>query len=176
MIFAAELARVTSTNALHEAVNDHDIERVAVLLKAGHSVDEIDEDRVLGIRIRSYPYPYEYGVTPLHVAALRGDPEMVDYLLAQRADPNHPVASPYSILGRAASMLGGSVDFHGTRVRPEPPSEEMRLRVLASLLAAGADANERKYDGAESPLEMCQRMGLPDAESFFAKHSRANAR
>src|SRR5690349_10787814 len=108
-VVAAEHSRVAATSLLHDAVLQHDFDKVAALIKAGHSVDEINQERVFGVRIRSYPYPYEYGVTPLHVAALKGSPEMVDCLLRHGANANSQVSGPYTILGRAASMLGGSV-------------------------------------------------------------------
>src|SRR5262245_26885330 len=81
LIVSAEYSRVAATSLLHDAVFRHDIDRVAALIKTGHPVDEINKERVFGIRIGSYPYPYEYGVTPLYVAACKSDPDMVDYLL-----------------------------------------------------------------------------------------------
>ena len=173
LIVTAEHSRVAATSLLHDAVFHHDFDKVAALIRAGHSIDEINEERVFGVRIRSYPYPYpyEYGVTPLYVAAFKGDPEMVDCLIRHGANANSPVSGPYTILGRAASMLGGSVDVHATGMSPTTP-EETKLRVLASLLNAGANADERKYEGAETPLEMCRRMEVRDAERLFASYSR----
>ena len=169
LIVTAEHSRVATTSLLHDAAFHRDFDKVAALIRAGHSIDEINEERVLGVCIRSYPC--EYGVTPLYVAAFNGDREMVDCLIHHGANANSPVSGPYTILGRAASMLGGPVDVHGTGMSPTTP-DETKLRVLASLLNAGANANERKYEGAETPLEMCRRKEVRDAERLFASYSR----
>jgi ankyrin repeat protein len=160
---------------LHDAVFHDDIERVTTLLEHGHSVNEINEERVFGVRIRSYPYPYEYRVTPLYVAACRSDPDMVDYLLRRGADPNLPVSGPYTILGRAASMIGGSIDIHGTGMTSAIP-DEIKLRIIVSLLDAGADPERRKYEGGETPLEICRRLEVPDADRLFTNDSRRPSR
>jgi hypothetical protein len=160
-VISRELRRVRRTNALHEAASRHDHAQITRLLDSGTPVDQVNEDKVFGVRIRSYPYEYENGVTALYVAACRCDLKSVKLLLDRGADVNHPVASPYTILQRAVTTFFGSIDIYGTGIPPEPPEED-KLQIVRLLLNAGADVNERKYEGAETAIDMCDRMHLSE--------------
>jgi ankyrin repeat protein len=163
----AEYLRVRKSNAVHAAVFRGDISRVEELLDAGMPIDQINEDRVFGlIRIRSYPYAFENGVTPLYVAVCRSDLKLAKLLLNRGADVNYPVHGPYTILQRGVTAFFGSVDIHGTGISIEAP-EEIKLQIVRLLVEAGADIHERKYAGAETAIEMCERMDLPDVKQLL---------
>jgi ankyrin repeat protein len=100
LFISTEYQRVRRSNALHAAVFRGDAARVEELLNSGAPVDQINEDRVFGVRIRSYPYAYENGVTPLYVAVCRNNLKLVKLLVKRGANVNHSVDSPYTILQR----------------------------------------------------------------------------
>lgn len=170
MFVEAELQRVKQTNLLHAAASRRDFERVKRLLDGGSPVDQVCEDRLFGVRIRQYPYAYENGVTPLYVAVCKSDLKTVKLLLERGADVNFPVNSTYSILQRAVGVFFGSIDFHGLGLPPEPP-EEVKLEIVRLLVEGGADVYERKYDGAENSLEMCDRVKLPHVKQLLETKS-----
>jgi len=166
MSVEAEFQRVKQTNQLHQAASRRDCDRVKRLLDMGFPVDQVCEDRVFRVRIRSYPYEYENGVTPLYVAVCRSDLETVKFLLDRGADVNFPVKSPYSIMQRAVTAFFGSIDIHGTGLPPEQP-EEKKLEIVRLLVEAGADIHERKYEGGETAIEMCERAELPEVKRLL---------
>ena len=119
-----------------------------------------------GVRIRPYPYEYENGVTPLYVAVCQGDVRLVQLLLRRGANVNHDVGSPYTTLQRAVTAFFGSIDFHGNGLPPEVP-EEIKLRIVRLLIDAGANFYERKYEGGETAIELCDRVDLPEVKALL---------
>jgi ankyrin repeat protein len=166
VIVVKEQWRVRDTNAMHEAVYRRDTARLVKLLDSGKPIDQLNEEKVFGIRIRSLPLKYENGVTPLYVAVCQSDPAIVKLLIGRGAKVNYPVHSPYTILGRALTKLLPSIDIHGTGM-PEEPPDDVKMRIIQLLVDAGADVSERKYEGGESPIEMCERMELDDAKRLL---------
>jgi Ankyrin repeats (3 copies) len=155
--FWTELQRVRRCNALHDAVFRGDTARVEELLDSGASVDQVSEDRVFGIRVRTWPEGYggEGGVTPLYFAVWRNNLNLVKLLLSRGADVNHPTPGPYTILQLAVSeFYPCPVDFTGV-------PEEIKLEIVRVLVDAGADVNERWYPGMDTSIEMCQRPEMP---------------
>jgi ankyrin repeat protein len=165
-LFLAEYRRVRRSNSLHDAVFHGHVAWVEKLLDSGVLVDQINEESVFGFRIRAYPYECENGVTPLYVAACESDLKLIRLLLSHGADVNHPVKSPYTILQRAVTQLFPSVDIHGTGLPLEAP-DEIKLQIIQLLVDAGADVYAKKYEGAETAIEMCDRMELPEVKQIL---------
>jgi ankyrin repeat protein len=170
MLVKAELQRVRQTNLVHAAASRRDFQRVTQLLDSGIPVDQVCEDRVFGVRVRAYPYSHENGVTPLYVAVCKSDLKTVKLLLERGADVNFAVNGPYSILQRGVTQFFGSVDIHGTGLPPEQPGE-IKLEIVRRLVEAGANVHERKYHGAESAIDMCDRMELPHVKQLLESKS-----
>ena len=77
---------VNNQNPLHIAAGIGDLKEVKKLLKEGHSVNVRDS----------------FGATPLLVAMVSGQEEMVDFLISQNANPNLCAMDGYTLMHGAA--------------------------------------------------------------------------
>ena len=134
--------RVTGT-ALHLASDSGDLESVSFLLGAGAEVDAKDEN----------------DNTPLVWAVKRGHVDVVNWLLAHKADPNRVLQNKTTALHHAASMgedivgllLSSKADVNVLSDSKSSPihyaAKSGNEVVLRSLLAHDADPTEKNIEG-----------------------------
>lgn len=167
-VFAWEYLRVRKTNSLHDAVCRNDVVELKALLASGADVNQVNEDRVFGIRIRAYPYEYENDVTPLYVAVSTGNPALTELLIERGADVNLSKSCPYTPLGRAIIELNPGIPMHGGPLPVEVDSKT-RMSIIEMLVRSGADINASSYRGGETPLEITTRCGFDELHDSLLK-------
>lgn len=132
------------TTALHWAVRANDLELAGILLKAGAHVSTANQS----------------GATPMQLAAMTGNPAMIERLIQGGADPN----SPLSETGDTALMMAarsGKVEAvrvlldHGANVNARETwggttalmwaVSERHPEVAGLLVARGAEVNAKSY-------------------------------
>ncbi len=92
------------------------------------------------------------GKTPLHLAAERADPELVNLLLKNGADANARTkdqATPLHI------VIGINSDLHGDR------HPKRQIQIMAALVAHGASVNAPTVNGT-TPLHAAARVANPE--------------
>lgn len=117
-----------------------------------------------------------FGVTPLHMAAMKGRVELLEYLVRDAKDVNRPdqfgrTSLHLAAAGGSAEMidrlmtLGAKVDAVDKKGRTPLHQAAVRFRseAAARLLAAGAKVDARDQDSA-TPLILLARQGTDSAE------------
>ena len=132
--------------ALNEAVHRGDATRVSALLGRGVAPDARDPEGFRGIP------SFGVGYHPLHWAAMQGDVQMVDLLVAAGADVN------------------------GRNDRGETPlqvgAQYSKADVVAALAGRGGDVDARDQDGC-TPLHVAAREGCRPIAELLRKHGGA---
>lgn len=161
--------QISSLEMLRNAEMIGDAKTVESLLSAGLSAN----------------LPDRLGQTPLSFAMLRGDPGMIDLLLAWHADPNAPMtgANPRSLtplqyaaqqgslrIARSLIAAGAHVnDAGGSGRTPLHYALAGHLDMVRLLIENGADINLRDAEGA-SPLDDAVWSGNLDAAAVVIAH------
>jgi hypothetical protein len=163
-----------NTAQFHEAIVHFDQSRLRSLLAKGNDVNQLNQGDVFGIRIRSYPLPYDSDVTPIYVAAGESNIDAVRLLLENGANPNLGSAGYSSPLELAVMQLAPSINIHAfdpelARSNSDPSIRASRVEIIRLLIAYGADINQRRFDGAESPLETCERIDEPTVHDLMVQ-------
>jgi ankyrin repeat protein len=100
-----------NTAQLHEAIAHFDMPRLRSLLEQGYDVNQLNKGDVFGIRIRSYPLPYDSDVTPIYVAAGESNVDAVRLLIKNGANPNLECGGYGSPLRLAVMQLAPSINL-----------------------------------------------------------------
>lgn len=128
------------SNALIEAIQTRDVDRVAMLLVAGADPNEPGKSR----------YGSGGNLPPLHAAVCELEAFGED-------EPGGPIESVILVLRYGGRVNGWNMSKEGS---PLLDAVEMNhLEAVRILLAAGADPNVRDGEGS-SPLRFCARNGL----------------
>jgi ankyrin repeat protein len=114
---------------LHRAVRSGDLARVEELIAHGSDVNE-------QTKFKNW--------TPLHMAAMAGQPQIAEFLLKHGAAVNARDVEGFTPLHNCASS---SMKGH-----PSKMTEKARNEVAAILIAHGADVNAESKYGRETPL------------------------
>ena len=93
------------------------------------------------------------GLTPLHLAAFKGNKEIVELLIAKRADGNAIDLEKY---GSEWTPLHHAAIYN-------------RKETVEPLVAAGADVNAKDVDG-ETPLDWAIKLKHPEVADLLRKH------
>jgi uncharacterized protein len=138
---ALTLSCFASYDEIHQAALDGDLDKVRVLLKA-------NPDLIFSRVSTNDTYYARYGYTPLICAAEKGHKDVVEYLLANKADVSAKSVNGWTALHAAA--------YHG------------HMDVVELLVANKADVSARDLDGY-TPLHMAA-MGHKDIAAYLLAH------
>jgi ankyrin repeat protein len=146
---ALTLSCFASYDEIHQAALDGDLDKVKVLLKA-------NPDLVFSKVSTNDTYYARYGYTPLECAAEKGHKDVVEYLLANKADVNAKSDNGWTALHAAA--------YHGHK------------DVVEVLLSNKADIGAKDLDGY-TPLHLAAGGGHKDiVELLLANKADVNAK
>jgi ankyrin repeat protein len=138
---------------LHDAVEAGDLEKVKAAIAAGYDVNEIDKSNERSLR---------HGTTPLQRAALKGNFEMVKYLVEHGANVNGRSIDGFLTLRYSDDYKSISPYLlqHGADINAKDSDGKTILHACSSvhnikgieyLLSHGADVNAKDSDG-KTPL------------------------
>ena len=162
---------------LHRAVQSGSEQVVAQLLDEGANVDARDDDggetalnwacwlnypaiaKLLLLHGADTSIRNRRSMAPLHLAAMKGESEIVDMLLKAGADPMVRNKWRETPLHWASSDVGDDTET----------ARNGRKAVVRLLLAAGADSNAKDADG-NTPLDWAVRKGLEDIAEILRQH------
>ncbi|MDX1431359.1 MAG: ankyrin repeat domain-containing protein [Gammaproteobacteria bacterium] len=157
-----------SAGPLHDAVGSGDRAAVERLIAPGVNIDEIDDDS---------------GLTPLIVAALAGDEDMVVLLVDNGADPRGRDAKGFTALHAAAHM--GRVDVvevllardvqlddqkNVSRMTPLHLAAERDHRAVAEILLEHGATLGLKTEAGHTPLFLASLKGHDDMVRLLRRH------
>jgi len=157
-----------SLKDIEEAVKSGDLERVKALVKVNRNLAcSKDSD----------------GGTPLHIAASRGHKDIVNFLIANKADVNAQGWGGFTPLHYAAGSghkdVAGLLLANKAKVNVERKSGETALHLAAYeghietvevLLANGADVNADSHGDYKTPLRTANAAGHTAVAELLKKH------
>jgi len=135
------------SDALLEAIQARDVDRVANLLAAGTDPNEPGKSR----------YAKGKDLQPLHAAI--DELQAFEAIDPYPAEPAGPIDSVVLLLRYGARVNGWDVNKEGSPLFDAVVMKH--IEAVRLLLAAGADPNVRDNEGI-SPLRFCAQNGLPE--------------
>jgi ankyrin repeat protein len=159
--FDATAAEPDGTTALHYAIERNDLDLARGLIAAGAEAGAMNR----------------YGVSPLYIAALNGNAEIVALLLDNGVDPKLAIAEGETALMTAARsgdvatidrLIEAGADVNATEDWKEQTAlmwaaSENNGAAVTRLLAAGADRDAVSAGGEFTALKFAVRAGAIDA-------------